>query len=107
VTRYETIEDFGGLSLLSLRLLTGRTHQARVHLAHIGHPLVGDALYAGGRWRGIADPRRRALAKGFGRPALHAFGLCLRHPISGEELSLHAPLPADFFELLEKLRGAP
>jgi 23S rRNA pseudouridine1911/1915/1917 synthase len=64
-------------------LETGRTHQIRVHMAHIGHPLVADPLYGGG------------LAAGLGRQALHAFRLAFVHPVTGEPLVLHTPLPSD------------
>jgi 23S rRNA pseudouridine1911/1915/1917 synthase len=64
-------------------LETGRTHQIRVHLAHIGHPLVADPLYGG------------APAAGLARQALHAFRLALQHPVTGAQLVFHAPLPAD------------
>ena len=69
-------------------LHTGRTHQIRVHMASIGHPLVGDALYGG------------AVAAGMSRQALHAFRLALRHPVTGEALDLRAPLPADMVDAL-------
>ena len=82
VTHYTTLAERGGLSLLALRLATGRTHQIRVHLAHLAHPLLGDDLY-GGRTDRIT------------RQALHAHRLHLRHPSSGEEITVHAPLPAD------------
>ncbi len=104
LTRYHVDEDFGGISFLTLRLLTGRTHQVRAHLAHIGFPVIGDSLYTGARWRGIADPLRRKLAKGFGRPALHSFSLRFRHPLGGEEILLTAPLPGDMAGLLGELR---
>ena len=82
VTHYATLAERGGLSLLALRLATGRTHQIRVHLAHLAHPLLGDDLY-GGRTDRIA------------RQALHAHRLRLRHPSSSEEITVQAPLPAD------------
>lgn len=82
VTHYATLAERGGLSLLALRLATGRTHQIRVHLAHLAHPLLGDDLY-GGRTDRIA------------RQALHAHRLHLRHPVSGKEITVHAPFPAD------------
>ena len=88
VTDYETLATHDGLSLLRLRLHTGRTHQIRVHLAALGHPLVGDWLY------GKEDPAR------ISRPALHAYRLRLTHPVSGEEICCTAPLPDDFRSLL-------
>lgn len=91
-TRYEVVAAAGPHSLVSLRLLTGRTHQIRVHLAHIGHPLLGDDLYGGSR----------AL---IARPALHAAGLAFVHPVSGEPISLASPLPADIAALLAALQA--
>ena len=76
--------------LLHCTLDTGRTHQIRVHLASLGHPLVADALYGG------------AAAAGFERQALHAFRLAFRHPVSGEAMAFHAPLPADMAEALAR-----
>jgi 23S rRNA pseudouridine1911/1915/1917 synthase len=103
VTRACALERFGEgpafrAALVECRLETGRTHQIRVHLAHVGHPLVGDGVY--GRRRAGADP---ALA-GFPRQALHAASLGFRHPRSGEALRFEAPPPADFQGLLTVLR---
>lgn len=87
-TRYETLESIRGRALLRLTLDTGRTHQIRVHMAHIGHPLLGDFLY------GVEDP---ALIP---RPALHSSQLSFRHPLTGERLSFTAPLPDDMARLM-------
>ncbi len=106
VTRYRRLERFSAHTLLRVHLETGRTHQIRVHLAYIGHPLVGDPLY-GGRPRlpkGADANIRQALA-GFRRQALHAARLGLLHPGSGEPLRWDAPRPADFEALLERLRA--
>jgi len=95
--------------LLRLELHTGRTHQIRVHLEMIGHPIVGDPVYAGGGARrisgqGLATARRlEALAP---RQALHATVLAFRHPITGEPLVLHAPWPVDLWPLLTAGAGA-
>ena len=86
-TRYVVLEVWGGRALLSLELETGRTHQIRVHMAHIGHPLTGDFLY------GTED---RAL---IGRPALHSGRLSFLHPITKEKLTFSAPLPGDMVRL--------
>ena len=86
VTAYETVSVCGGLALVRCRLHTGRTHQIRVHMAHLGCPLLGDWLY------GTEDAR-------IGRPALHAEKLRLVHPLTGETLTLFAPLPADMAKL--------
>ena len=88
-TRYETMEVRGELALLRLELDTGRTHQIRVHLAHLGDPLLGDFLY------GEEDRDR------IGRPALHSWRLSLRHPITGRELNFTAPMPQDMAALLK------
>ena len=92
VTHYEARERFAGCTLLSCRLETGRTHQIRVHLAALGHPLVGDPAY--GRRGGIAFPRQ----------ALHAWRLGLTHPTTREHLQWESALPADFAALLDALR---
>ena len=88
-TRYEVLGAYGGRALLSLELDTGRTHQIRVHMAHLGHPLTGDFLY-GTEAPGLIP-----------RPALHSARLELRHPITGEALSFRVPLPKDMEALLE------
>ncbi len=106
VTHYRIMERFRNYTRLRLRLETGRTHQIRVHMAHIAHPLLGDQLY-GGRPRppkGASDAFLEVL-RNFKRQALHATMLRLHHPISGELMEWHAPLPADFVELLEALKA--
>src|SRR5689334_12419626 len=95
VTRYEVRERFGDCTLLACRLETGRTHQIRVHLASIGHPLVGDPAY--GRKRGLA----------FGRQALHAWRLGLVHPSTRQSMHWESRLPTDFAALLAVLRDRP
>ena len=91
VTLYETLETRDRLSLVEVELLTGRTHQIRVHMAAIGHPLFGDALY------GSPDDM-------LSRPALHSAYLSLRHPVTGETLELAAPLPDDLEKKMAALR---
>lgn len=86
-TRYEVLEVYGGRALLRLELDTGRTHQIRVHMAHLGHPLTGDFLY------GTEAPEL------ISRPALHSAELTLRHPVTGELLSFRAPMPEDMERL--------
>jgi 23S rRNA pseudouridine1911/1915/1917 synthase len=88
------------LSLLRCRLVTGRTHQIRVHLAALGLPIVGDPVYGEPRHRGLADPALAELCREFPRQALHAWRLGLRHPVTGETLALLAPLPADMRQLV-------
>jgi 23S rRNA pseudouridine1911/1915/1917 synthase len=106
VTNFRIEERFRVHTLLRVRLETGRTHQIRVHLAHVGLPLVGDPVYGGrqGRVAGDAAPLN-ALLHAFARQALHAQRLTLVHPGSGRELSFEAPLPQDFAALLAALRA--
>jgi 23S rRNA pseudouridine1911/1915/1917 synthase len=110
VTHYQVIEtldtEAGPVSLLRLELETGRTHQIRVHLAHIGHPVLGDATYASGfkaKAGKLAEPARSALAA-LGRQALHAAELGFEHPMSGKRLRFTSPLPADLEALVAALR---
>lgn len=104
VTHYQVEEHFQGCTLVRCRLETGRTHQIRVHMAHIGHPLIGDSVYLKGAQR--CPPQLRELLHGFPRQALHATRLALQHPISGERVEWHAPLPQDFEQLLQRIREA-
>lgn len=90
------------LSLLRCRLLTGRTHQIRVHLQAARLPLVGDPLYGAPGWKGIPDPDLAALCRDFPRQALHAWRLGLVHPVTREPLEVRAPVPADLSELLSR-----
>jgi 23S rRNA pseudouridine1911/1915/1917 synthase len=105
-TRWVRDEDLGGFALLRVMPRTGRTHQIRAHLAAIQHPCLGDAKYAGARWRGIADPLLRERIEGLGRPALHARALAFEHPTRGERLEVVAPPPEDLESLLGALRRA-
>lgn len=84
-------EEYGDHTLVEVRIKTGRTHQIRVHLSHIGHPIAGDSLY-GGR-TDLID-----------RQALHAYHIEFSHPMSGERVSFDAPLPEDIAEIIEKLK---
>lgn len=106
VTHYQVLERYAQHSLLRVRLETGRTHQIRVHMAHIGHPLVGDPVYGRGRRpkRGLS-PEVAALVVSFGRQALHAQRLAFAHPVSGETLQFESPLPRDMTQLLDMLRS--
>ncbi len=99
-------ERFAGTALLECRLITGRTHQVRVHLAHIGHALVGDPVYSGRQWRTLPDPRIAAACRDFPRQALHAWRLTIAHPVTGATMTFEAPLPPDLEQLLASLRAA-
>ena len=105
-TRYRTVRAFGTVvSLVECRLETGRTHQIRVHMAHLGHPLVGDQAYGRARHRTAPDlpPAARRMLDGFRRQALHAAVLGFDHPAGGRRLRFEAPIPADFANLLNSL----
>ncbi|MGC9128242.1 MAG: RluA family pseudouridine synthase [Acidithiobacillus sp.] len=106
-TDYRLVERFARHSFLRLRLASGRTHQIRVHMRHVGHPLVGDPLYGG---RPILPPALAAadLARwqAFRRQALHAWRLVLEHPESSISCQWEAPMPGDMEELLQLLRSA-
>jgi 23S rRNA pseudouridine1911/1915/1917 synthase len=99
-THYAVRERLGAVSLVECRLETGRTHQIRVHMTSIGHPLVGDPVY-GGR-----SGRLPAVLADFSRQALHAWRLALIHPRSGLEMAWESPLPEDFETLLRAARAA-
>lgn len=104
VTHYRVLKRFRRHSDLELRLETGRTHQVRVHLAHIGHPVTGDPRYGGQRgWRGAHGEALRACLKRQSRQALHAQRLELLHPVSGRRMRWESPLPDDLQELLTLL----
>ncbi len=107
-TRYRVLRGFGlTASLVECRLLTGRTHQIRVHMAHIGHPVVGDPLYArvrAPRLKGLGADALAALT-GFPRQALHAVALEFVHPVTGERLRFESPFPNDIETLIHKLES--
>lgn len=98
VTHFRTLERLEGCTLIECRLETGRTHQVRVHLASIGHALVGDPVYG----RSTAQIRPVLKALGFERQALHAAVLGFIHPATGEALRFESPLPADMRELIDQ-----
>jgi 23S rRNA pseudouridine955/2504/2580 synthase len=105
-TVFRLLARWPGMSLLEAQLKTGRTHQIRVHLAHLGYPLVGDPAY-GGRLKVPkgSDEALRALLAGFPRQALHAARLAFSHPITGQPCSWESPLPDDIEQLLAGLRA--
>jgi 23S rRNA pseudouridine1911/1915/1917 synthase len=106
VTRFERLASVeapdAGLSLLRCRLMTGRRHQIRVHLAARGWPIVGDTAYGEPHWSTIADPALAAALQAFPRQALHAHRAAFRHPATGERIAIEAPVPPDFDELLTR-----
>ncbi len=114
ITHWQVLERYQGpdgkpvASLLSCRLETGRTHQIRVHLAHAGHPLLGDAVYGRGfktKKSRLSPPAREALAA-LGRQALHAYLLVIEHPATHETLTFRSELPGDFARLRRALAGS-
>jgi 23S rRNA pseudouridine1911/1915/1917 synthase len=114
ITHWEILESFNGrdgkpvASLLACQLETGRTHQIRVHLAHIGHPLLGDAVY-GPHFKTKSShlgPQSQAALTALGRQALHAYLLALEHPQTGEILHWESALPQDLLLLQNALRAA-
>ena len=107
ITHYQVMEVYDRFSLLRLKLETGRLHQIRVHLSHIGHPVAGDAVYGGGRRQALLSTSsalvKEALAK-LNRQALHAHTLGFSHPETDERLTFSAPMPADMQRLVDALR---
>jgi 23S rRNA pseudouridine1911/1915/1917 synthase len=103
LTIYEVASRFQEFTLLRVQIKTGRTHQIRVHLAHIGHPVVGDISYGGGRDNSIRDAVIKRAIHSLGRQFLHSTELVFNHPRSGERLSFESPLPPELTELLSKL----
>lgn len=97
VTEFEVLANMPDASLLRVNLVTGRTHQIRVHLAHIKHPVVGDHRYGGGA-------EHLAARLGLTRPFLHAGALHLEHPVTGEVLHIEEPLPQDLVDALERAK---
>ncbi len=111
-TKYRVLERFGPAdaplaSLVECTLLTGRTHQVRVHMASRGHPLVGDPLYGRARKKPKGWAEEAAVLNAFPRQALHAYRLGFAHPRSGERLQFASALPSDLKELIEVLQSRP
>ena len=108
VTHYHLIEQYDRFSLLELRLETGRIHQIRIHLSHIGHPVAGDHVYGGGYSRAIHDapsPAAKEALVALNRQALHAHTLGFVHPETEERLTFSAPMPDDMWWFVEELRS--
>lgn len=104
---YKVRRSFKSFTLLDVELKTGRTHQIRVHLSWLKHPVVGDEVYGGGRDKTVQDVRLRAAIRKLQRQFLHAERLGFRHPVSGESLQFVAPLPVELENLLAELGAGP
>lgn len=108
ITDYKVVEDLAYFALMDMTLHTGRTHQIRVHLQHLGHPILGDETYGGATPRVLpfskSEPFTRNLLELMGRQALHAETLRFRQPTTGEPLAFTAPLPEDMQAVLDKIR---
>ncbi|MBC7333476.1 MAG: RluA family pseudouridine synthase, partial [Actinobacteria bacterium] len=98
ITRFKVIQEFDNCSLLEINPITGRTHQIRVHLSYIGHPIIGDKQY------GNKDSDKLAKELGLGRQFLHAKKLIFTHPVSGKKMVIEDDLEDDLDATLEKLR---
>ena len=103
-THYKVIEDYGFLSLLELNIETGRTHQIRVHLKHINHPVIGDQVYGKRNLPQRLDKEVQDKLKGIKRQLLHAGSLAFKHPVTGKSVEFTSPLPVDMDEVLKLLR---
>lgn len=103
VTDYEVVQRLRHASLLRLRLHTGRTHQIRVHLKHLGHPIVGDPIYSGPQWRGIPDKKVQKALASLERQALHAWRITFPHPRTGEPMTFEAKMPEHLASVLRAL----
>jgi 23S rRNA pseudouridine1911/1915/1917 synthase len=104
ITRWKRIENLDGFSLLEIFPQTGRTHQIRVHLSSMGHPLLGDPLYGRkGRVGTIQDPILKECVKRMNRQALHALRLTFNHPHTGERVQFESPIPQDMMDVLQCL----
>jgi 23S rRNA pseudouridine1911/1915/1917 synthase len=103
-TIFEVSRRFSEFTLLKVEIKTGRTHQIRVHLAHVGHPVAGDTIYGGGREKMVRNPSHRDEINKLGRHFLHSAVLSFDHPRSGQRLEFRSELPADLAGFLAGLR---
>jgi len=107
-THFKVIERYDGFSFVEVMPETGRTHQIRVHFAHIGHPMVGDQVYGGGRKRAINEahfPKVKQMIAELNRQALHAHLLGFLHPSTKEYVEFTTPIPEDIQKILDVLRS--
>jgi 23S rRNA pseudouridine1911/1915/1917 synthase len=104
ITDYEVAERLRYASLLRCRLRSGRTHQIRVHMKYLGHPIVGDPAYSGPQWRGIPDKKIQKALAAFTRQALHAARITFPHPRDGRTMMFEAEMPAEMRALVDLLR---
>jgi len=103
ITLYKVRKHYDRFTLLDVELKTGRTHQIRVHLAWLHHPVVGDETYGGGRDNNIQDAPLRSIVRKLGRHFLHSQRLAITHPTTGERLEFEAPLPAELVDVLRQI----
>jgi 23S rRNA pseudouridine1911/1915/1917 synthase len=102
---FRVVDRFGEFTLVEIEIKTGRTHQIRVHLAHLKHPIAGDETYDNGRLQQVKSPVHRAVIKQLRRPFLHAASLQFAHPVTNETLSFNTPLPTDLTAILRCLES--
>ncbi|MCS7079273.1 MAG: RluA family pseudouridine synthase [Chloracidobacterium sp.] len=105
-SRYTVLRRLGVVTLLDVQIETGRTHQIRVHCAHIRHPVIGDPLYGQGRDQQLRDAAQRRAVMGLGRQFLHAAQLAFVHPVSGRPMRFTSPLPSDLQACLSVFTGS-
>ena len=104
LTCYRVLASGKGISLVEVKIETGRTHQIRVHMHHIGHPVVGDPVYKGKSFRHLS-PSLKETIKALGRQALHHHRMRFTHPVTGEEMTFVSPLPKDMLNVLGKAKS--
>ena len=105
ITDYEVLERYPHVSLLRCVIRTGRTHQIRVHMKHLGHPIVGDPVYSGPQWRGIPDKKVQRAVQSMQRQALHAWRITFPHPRTGLAMTIEAPIAKDLQDVIDALRA--
>jgi 23S rRNA pseudouridine1911/1915/1917 synthase len=105
LTQYDLIEEFHDFTFLKIGLKTGRTHQIRVHFAHLSHPVVGDQVYGRGRLQGVHSRGLQEHLEKLNRLFLHATYLRFSHPATGEELQFNSPLPEELASILDLVRN--